>query len=275
MFEEILANVAAKTPLIHCITNYVTVNDVANMLLACGGSPIMADDDREAEEITSVCDGLALNLGTLNSRTVRSMLLAGRRANALGRPVVLDPVGAGASALRTETARELLREVRFAVLRGNGSEMKVLAGLAPAGSRGVDVAAGDAVTEATLDRAADAARELAARTGAIVAVTGAIDVVADERRAYLIRNGCPEMGRITGTGCMLTGVIAAWCAANPQAPLDATAAAVCAMGLCGELARARARESGGGTATMRVALIDAMSTLDAKTLNGGMRLEVR
>ena len=100
-------------------------------------------------------------------------------------------------------------------------------------------------------------------------------MVADERRAYLIRNGCPEMGRITGTGCMLTGVIAAWCAANPQAPLDATAAAVCAMGLCGELARARARESGGGTATMRVALIDAMSTLDAKTLNGGMRLEVR
>ena len=113
MFEEILKNVAAKAPLVHCITNYVTVNDCANILLACGGSPIMADDENEVEEITSICNALVLNIGTLNTRTIESMRRAGLRANALGHPVVFDPVGAGASALRTGTAQSLLHDVRF------------------------------------------------------------------------------------------------------------------------------------------------------------------
>ena len=113
MFQNLLANVRAKSPLVHNITNYVTVNDCANIVLACGASPIMADDAAEVEDITSLCAGLNLNIGTLNSRTIPSMLLAGHTANRLGRPVVLDPVGAGASHLRTETALRLLREVKF------------------------------------------------------------------------------------------------------------------------------------------------------------------
>ena len=272
MFEKILSNVAAKTPLVHCITNYVTVNDVANILLACGGSPIMADDENEAEEITSLCDALALNIGTLNSRTVQSMLKAGRRANALGHPVVLDPVGAGASKLRTDTTFQLLRQVKFTVIRGNSSEIKTVA----AGSgetRGVDANAADATTDENLPSVISYAKALSEKTGAIIAITGAIDVAADAKDAYIIRNGHPMMSRITGTGCMLTGVIAAFVAANPQNPLDAAATAVAAMGICGETAYTRMRKDGGGTASLRMGLIDAMSRLDAKTLKEAAKLE--
>ena len=144
MFQNLFANVRAKSPLVHNITNYVTVNDCANIVLACGASPIMADDAAEVEDITSLCAGLNLNIGTLNSRTIPSMLLAGHTANRLGRPVVLDPVGAGASHLRTETALRLLREVKFTVIRGNISEIRTLA----AGSgttKGVDADAADKV----------------------------------------------------------------------------------------------------------------------------------
>ena len=149
MFRNLFANVRAKSPLVHNITNYVTVNDCANIVLACGASPIMADDAAEVEDITSLCAGLNLNIGTLNSRTIPSMLLAGHTANRLGRPVVLDPVGAGASHLRTETALRLLREVKFTVIRGNISEIRTLA----AGSgttKGVDADAADKVTDETL-----------------------------------------------------------------------------------------------------------------------------
>ena len=119
MFAECFENVRSTCPLIHNITNYVTVNDCANMVLACGASPIMADDAAEVEEITAICGGLNINIGTLNKRTIESMFLAGKRANALNHPVVLDPVGAGASKLRTETAQKLLEEVKFTVIRGN------------------------------------------------------------------------------------------------------------------------------------------------------------
>ena len=182
MFRNLFANVRAKSPLVHNITNYVTVNDCANIVLACGASPIMADDAAEVEDITSLCAGLNLNIGTLNSRTIPSMLLAGHTANRLGRPVVLDPVGAGASHLRTETALRLLREVKFTVIRGNISEIRTLA----AGSgttKGVDADAADKVTDETLDKTVAFAKAFAARTGAVVAVTGAIDIVADGERA--------------------------------------------------------------------------------------------
>ena len=275
MFEGILEQVAARRPLVHCITNYVTVGDVANMVRACGGSPIMADDPAEVEEITAICDGLALNTGTLNARTIPSMLAAGRAANRLGRPVVLDPVGAGASRLRTETVRQLLEQVRFTVIRGNSSEMRVVAQQQPAGaSRGVDAGAGDATSEQNLDQVVRGAKELAGRTGAVVAVTGAIDVVAGPQRAYIIRNGHPMMERITGTGCMLTGVVAAWCAANPQDPLRAAAAAVCAMGLCGQLAWEQAQREGGGVGLMRIHLADWMGKLTSAKLEEGKQVEL-
>jgi hydroxyethylthiazole kinase len=274
MFEEILKNVAAKTPLVHCITNYVTVNDCANILLACGASPIMADDAAEVEEITSICSALDINIGTLNRRTVESMLLAGKKANALSHPVVLDPVGAGASALRTNTAHELMNAIRFSVIRGNISEIKTVA-QGGGTTKGVDADVNDAVTEENLDKAVAFAKELSAKTGAVIAITGAIDVVADAQKAYAIRNGNKLMSKITGTGCMLTAVIAGFCGANPDRLLDATAAAVCAMGLCGELAFDRLQETDGGTATYRTYLIDAMSKMNSETLNGGIKIESR
>lgn len=159
MFKELLENVRRKKPLIHAITNYVTVNDCANLLLACGASPIMADEIEEAEEIASLCSGLCVNIGTLNQNTIPSMFAAGKKANALGRPAVLDPVGAGASNLRTQTARRLLEEVKFTVIRGNISEIKALA-TGTGTTRGVDADVADTVTDETLDGAVSFAKKL-------------------------------------------------------------------------------------------------------------------
>ena len=273
MLGNCLDNVREKSPLIHNITNYVTVNDVANVLLACGGSPIMADDLGEVEEITSICGGLNINIGTLNSRTIPGMFAAGKKANALSHPVVLDPVGAGASTLRTKTALDLLRQVHFAVIRGNISEIKTLT-QGSGKTRGVDADAADTVTDRNLDAMVDFAKAFAARTGATVAITGAIDLVADDRACYVIRNGRPEMSRITGTGCQLSGIAAAYAAANPGNRTEAVAAAVCLMGLAGELAFAR-MQPGDGNSTYRNRIIDAICNMDAETLNRGAKYELR
>ena len=182
-FETILGNVRAGAPLVHNITNYVTVNDCANILLACGGSPIMSDDEREVEEITSICSGLNINIGTLNGRTIPSMFLAGKRANALGHPVLLDPVGAGASALRTETAAKLIEEVRFTVIRGNISEIKALA-QGVSGTKGVDANESDQVNADNLDSVISFARAFAEKTGAVLS-TGK-EIVCENDRLYYI-----------------------------------------------------------------------------------------
>ena len=273
MFQSIFANVRARSPLVHNITNYVTVNDCANMVLACGASPIMADDAAEVEDITSLCAGLNLNIGTLNSRTIPSMLLAGHTAHRLGRPVVLDPVGAGASHLRTETALRLLREIKPTVIRGNISEMRTLA-VGSGTTKGVDADVADKVTEENLDSAVAFAKAFAARTGAVVAVTGAIDIVADGERAFCIRNGHPMMSSITGTGCQLSALTAAFVTANPGHPLEAAAAAVCAMGLAGEIAHARLTPLD-GNATYRNYIIDAIFNMTPEQLEEGARYEMR
>lgn len=149
---QLFSRIREKRPLVHCITNYVTVNDCANILLAAGASPVMADDTGEVEEMTALADALVINIGTLNTRTVEAMCLAGRRANALGRPVVLDPVGAGATALRTETAKRLLEKIRFTAIRGNASELRALRGTASS-TQGVDAAESDAVQADRIDDA--------------------------------------------------------------------------------------------------------------------------
>ena len=273
MFAEQFANVRTKSPLIHNITNYVTVNDCANMVLACGASPIMADDAAEVEDITTICGGLNINIGTLNSRTITSMLLAGKKANALGHPVVLDPVGAGASRLRTDTAYRLLRDVKFAVIRGNISEIKTLAS-GTGTTKGVDADVADKVTEENLDSAVAFAKKFAAQTGAVIAITGAIDIVADGERAFCIRNGHPMMSAVTGTGCQLSALTAAFCAANPDKPLEAAAAAVCAMGLAGETAHSRLSRLD-GNATYRNYIIDAIFNMTPEQLEEGARYEMR
>ncbi len=274
LFDAVLKNVWDKKPLIHCITNYVTVNDCANILLACGASPIMADDAMEVEEISALCNGLALNIGTLNSRTVLSMILAGRKANQLQHPVVLDPVGAGASSLRTRTAKDLIEKVHCTVIRGNSSEIRALS-QGTCDTKGVDADAADITTETNLDGAVAAAKAFSQAVNAVIAVTGAIDIVTNGKKTYLIRNGCSMMEKVSGCGCMLTTVIAAYCAANPSQPLEATAAAVSVMGLCGELAFQRMKQQNAGTGTLHIALMDAMSCMDIQTLDRGIKIEER
>lgn len=275
MEKNLIKHVRETVPLVHNITNYVTVNDVANILLACGGSPIMADDAGEAAEITGICGGLNINIGTLNSRTIESMLLAGKKANELGHIVVLDPVGAGASKLRTKTAMHLLEEVQFSVIRGNVSELKTL-WCNEGNTKGVDADIADRVTEENLHEMVQFTKELSKKTGAVIAMTGAIDVVVYENKAYAIRNGNPLMSKITGTGCMLSGVVAAYCVANPKNLLDATAAAVAAMGLCGEIALDRLEKTElGGTSSYRTYIIDAMSNMTDEILEEGMKIEAR
>ena len=273
MLGTCLENVRNTVPLVHNITNYVTVNDVANILLACGGSPIMSDEPEDVEDITSICGGLNINIGTLNKRTIESMLLAGKRANALNHPAVLDPVGAGASKLRTETAQKLLEEVKFTVIRGNISEVKTLAS-GSGTTKGVDADVADKVSEENLDSAVAFAKAFAEKTGAVIAITGAIDIVADGKKAYCIRNGHPMMSSITGTGCQLSAMTAAYVTANPEHPLEAAAAAVCAMGLAGEIGWSRMAE-GDGNSTYRNRIIDAIYNMDGATLNGGAKYELR
>ncbi|MBE5921866.1 MAG: hydroxyethylthiazole kinase [Lachnospiraceae bacterium] len=271
--RECFDNVRENAPLVHNITNYVTVNDVANMILACGASPIMADDAAEVEEITSICSGLNINIGTLNQRTIPAMFLAGKKANEMEHPVVLDPVGAGASTLRTNTAKELLENINFAVIRGNISEIKTLA-LGSSTTQGVDANLADAVTEENLSWTIAYGKEFAARTGSVIAITGAIDLVCDDNKCYVIRNGRPQMGRITGTGCQLSGMITAFLAANPGNALEAAAAAVCAMGLAGELAY-ELLQPGEGNATYCKRIIDAIYNMDGAILERGAKYEVR
>ena len=273
MFKTEFENVRTKCPLIHNITNYVTVNDCANMVLACGASPIMADDAAEVEDITTICGGLNINIGTLNSRTITSMLLAGKKANQLGHPVVLDPVGAGASRLRTDTAYRLLKDVKFAVIRGNISEIKTLASGAGT-TKGVDADVADKVTEENLGSAVAFAKKFAAETGSVVAITGAIDIVADASTAYCIRNGHPMMSSITGTGCQLSALTAAFVTANPGHTLEAAAAAVCAMGLAGEIAHKRLSPLDGNS-TYRNYIIDAIYNMTPEQLEEGANYEMR
>ncbi len=271
MFERILENVRARSPLVHTITNNVTANDCANILLAVGASPIMAEDPREVEEITSLASGLCLNMGTLNAQKVEAMLLAGRKANESGIPVVLDPVGVGASQLRTDTAKELIQNIRFSVIRGNFSEIQTLY-LGSTESRGVDSAW--KITEDSLTETVRLAKAFAAQTGAVIVISGNIDVIANSHRAYCIRNGHPMMGKVTGAGCQLSALTAAFLAANPEQPLTAAAAAICAMGLAGEVAHRRLSPLD-GNASYRNYIIDAIYHLTPQQLKEGASYEVR
>ena len=273
MLGNCLENVRKNVPLVHNITNYVTVNDVANVLLACGGSPIMSDEPLDVEDITSICGGLNINIGTLNHSSIKGMFLAVKKANELNHPVLLDPVGAGASKLRTDTAVNLIKEIKFTVIRGNISEIKTLA-LGSGTTKGVDADVADAVTEENLDSAVKFVKDFAKKSGAIVAITGAIDLVSDADTCYVIRNGRPEMGKITGTGCQLSGLMTAYLVANPDNLLEAAAASVCVMGLAGEIGW-KNMKSEDGNSTYRNRIIDAIYNMDADTLNKGAKYEVR
>lgn len=279
MLGERLENVRKNTPLVHNITNYVTVNDVANVILATGASPIMSDDIEDVEDITTICGALNINIGTLNQRTIPGMFKAGKKAKELGHPVILDPVGAGASRLRTETAIKIADEIKPDVIRGNISEIKTL-WTGEGSTKGVDADIADRVTDENLAETVDAIKALAKERSCVIAVTGAIDIVADADKAYIIRNGVAEMGQITGTGCQLSGMTAAYVAANLDNHLEAVAAAVASMGLAGEKAknageimysRTGVQE---GNSTMRNRIIDAICNMTGKELEKGAKYEI-
>ena len=240
-YAEALHLVREKEPLVQCITNFVTVNDCANIILAAGGSPSMAHDVREAAEAARNAQALVCNMGAIEDAP--SMILAGKEMNKLGRPVVLDPVAAGGTSLRREVAAELLKEVKFSSIRGNASEIRYLAGQQTAGS-GVDVSALDKITEENL------------------------------KETTVLRNGCATMARITGSGCMLTSMIGAFCGAMPEDCFTATVAAMSVMGISGEVAEARRIKNGTGNATFRTDLIDAVFNMTEEQLVEGMQYEI-
>nr|WP_300005280.1 hydroxyethylthiazole kinase [Tissierella sp.] len=263
-----------KGSLVHCITNYVTVNDVANTILATGGSPIMADAIEEVEEIINICSSLVINIGTLNSRTVESMILAGETANKLGKPVVFDPVGIGASSFRTETSLRLLERIDFAVIRGNASEIKAIVS-GNKTSSGVDVGIDDIISEDNLDEYIKIAKEVSKTYKTVAVITGPIDIITDNTSTYIVKNGHANMERITGTGCMLTGLIGSLVGANPTEILESSTIALGMMGLSGELANETMLEEKLGTSSLRTILIDNLSNLDEKTMKEGLRIEIR
>jgi hydroxyethylthiazole kinase len=260
-YADLLQNVRAVKPLVHHITNYVTVNDCANVTLAIGGSPVMADEMADALDIVSLASAVVLNMGTLNERTIPVMLAAGKAANAKGIPVVFDPVGAGASKLRNETAAKLLSGVKLAAVRGNVSEIRFIAGL-QSRTKGVDASDADI---AGADDAKQAAKSLAGRTGSVVAITGATDVITNGEKTVSVSNGVAMLGSLTGTGCMCSSLIGCYLGANPGKPLESVAAALLSMGIAGEIAYERAGHLGNGS--FRAALHDAVSRLDASTLD--------
>lgn len=274
MYRNIYEKLQEKIPLVHCITNYVTVNDCANTILAAGGSPIMADSILEVEEITSICNALVINIGTLNERVIESMIKAGKKSNEVGNPAILDPVGVGASTLRRETTFKLLKEISFSVISGNASE--IISIYKESGTTsGVDANEEDKIDKENLNKMVQMCKDLSKRTGAIISLTGAIDIVASPDKANVVFNGNPLMSRVSGTGCMLSTVIGAYCGANKNDIFNATTLAVAHMGLAGEIAFKRLEEVQGGTSSYRIFLIDAMSQINYEILKEGIKIEAR
>ena len=265
-YGRLLESVRTKSPLIHHITNYVTVNDCANITLAIGASPVMADDIDEAADITRISSALVINMGTLNERTIASMLASGKSANAAGVPVVFDPVGVGASEMRNRTAAKILDEVTISVLRGNISEIKQIAGMQST-TKGVDASQAD-ITSA--DDAIAIAKKLSTDLGCVVAITGAVDIIANGETVVCIENGHPMLSGITGTGCMCSSLIGSFCGAAPDSTFEAAVAALLTMGIAGEIAFENAGAKGNGS--FRAALHDAVSRMDAKTLMGRAKI---
>jgi len=245
-----------RRPLVHQITNYVVMNETANATLALGALPVMAHAREEVEEMAAAAAALVLNIGTLSKPWIESMILAGKAANAAGVPVVLDPVGAGATRFRTETAERIIRELRISVVRGNAGEIATLAGQ-EAEVRGVDSIGVSAPAE---EIAHSAARLL----GCVVSVTGPVDHVSDGERDLSVANGHELLGVVSGTGCMCTAMTGCFLAVKPEAPLEAAAEALAAFGVAAEDAAVSAQ----GPGSFHAALYDALYNLDPKTLDG-------
>ena len=256
-----LRTIRERKPLIHQITNYVVMNETANATLAIGALPVMAHAPEEVEEMAGLASALVLNIGTLSEHWIEAMLIAGRTATERGLPIVLDPVGAGATAYRTDTARRILDEVGVTVLRGNAGEVATLVG-ADAEVRGVEsIASGLEPAEL----AQEAGRELGI---GVASVTGPVDQVSDGARTLAVANGHPLLASVTGTGCISSALTGCFLAAKPQEPLEASAEALAALGVAAE----DAADGAEGPGTFHARLYDALAALDPDTLDGRARI---
>jgi hydroxyethylthiazole kinase len=258
--KTLLTRIREEKPLVHNITNYVVMNFTANTLLAMGASPVMAHAPNEVEEMVSLARALVINIGTLSDPWIEAMLLAGRKANSKGLPIVFDPVGSGATSLRTGTTRRIVQELKLAIIRGNASEILSI------GSSGTVTKGVDSLHD--VDQVAEMAKATARQTGAVVAVTGKVDLITDGTRVIRCRNGHALMGHVTGMGCAATATIAAFAAVTPDA-MEAAAAGLAFFGLAGEMAAATAQAPG----SFMVALIDALYNMTPEDLQAGALLE--
>jgi hydroxyethylthiazole kinase len=249
-----------RAPLVHNITNFVVMNNTANALLAIGASPVMAHALEEVEEMVGLAGALVINIGTLSAPWIEAMLRAGRAASRRGIPIVLDPVGSGATQLRTSTVGRLLSETKPTIVRGNASEIRSLVH-ADKATKGVDSAhaAEDAIA---------AARALGGAYGCVVSVSGETDVIVSKDAVARVRNGHPWMTRVTGMGCTASALTGAFAAVNGS-PFDAAVNAMAAIGVAGELAAARAR----GPGSFQLEILDALFTLDEPALRERVRVE--
>lgn len=256
----VLKAVREQKPLIHHITNFVVMNETANITLATGALPVMAHAKEEAAEMAGQAAALVLNIGTLWPEQVEAMIIAGKRANELGSPVVLDPVGAGATSYRTETAKRLLEELKISIVRGNSAEIGVLAGA------GGDIKGVEAVGDSA--NAMISAKILAGKFNCVTAVTGPVDIVVGKESALYVLNGHPMMSAVTGTGCMATAIIGAFAAAHDDC-VEAAAFALAAYGLAGQIAASISE----GPGTFHAKLYDSMANLTEDYLTDGAKIE--
>jgi hydroxyethylthiazole kinase len=255
-----LAAVREKKPLIHNITNYVVMNYTANALLAMGASPVMAHAQNEVEDMASFAGALVINIGTLEDEWIASMLKAGKKASELNTPIILDPVGSGATALRTNAAKTIIEETRLSVIRGNASEILSLRH-ADSKTKGVD-------SIHSVDEATQTATVLARELNTALAITGPVDLVTDGERVVRVSNGHPLMGFVTGTGCTATTVIGAFLAVDDD-PVSATATALAFFGLAGEVAGQKAEAPG----SFMIGMLDALYTITPEDLKAGCKIE--
>lgn len=267
--DETLKKIRDKNPLTHCITNSVTINDCANAVLAIGGSPFMAEDAEELEEVVTIADVLVINIGKLSKDQVEAMNISAKTANKTNTPIVLDPVGVGVTDLRNRTTLNLIENYDMAAIRGNISEIKAIAKLVGVidennTAKGVDVNADDIITEENLPANGELIRELAAKLNTTILASGPIDILSDGETTIAIDNGDDMMPLITGSGCMLSSIVGT--CVGGSTPLEGSLVAILSMNLAGEKARAKVDEKDEGTGSFRAYLIDYLYKTNTETL---------
>lgn len=275
--EETLNSVREKNPLTHCITNFVTVNDCANAVLAIGGSPFMAEDADELEEVVTIADALVINIGKLSHDQIEGMKISSKKANETDTPIILDPVGVGVTQLRNNATLDLINNYQLAAIRGNISEIKAIAKLIGVidennAAKGVDVNVDDIITPENLKANGELIAQTAEKLNTTILASGPIDILSDGKTTVAIDNGDDMMPRITGSGCMLSSIVGSCVGATN--PFDGTLLAILAMNIAGEKARAKVDKLDEGTGSFRTYLIDYIYKTDSETLINESNIEV-